>query len=49
MHGLTLKAADYPDMLLDTSWDDNGEMLRTSFMTEVKDNKQVVIGTVPAE
>ena len=49
MHGLTLKAADYPGMMLDTSWDDTGEMLRTSFMTEVKDNKQVVIGTVPAE
>ena len=49
MHGLTLKASDYPGMMLDTSWDDTGEMLRTSFMTEVKDNKQVVIGTVPAE
>ncbi len=49
MHGLTLKAADYPGMLLDTRWDDTGEMLRTSFMTEVKDGKQVVIGTVPAE
>ncbi len=48
MHGLTLKAADYPGMLLDTSWDDTGEMSRTSFMTEVEDGKQVVIGTVPA-
>ena len=36
-------------MLLDTSWDENGEMMRTSFMTEVKDGKQVVIGTVPAK
>ncbi len=49
MHGLTLKAADHPGMLLDTGWDDTGEMLRTSFMTEVKDGKQVVIGTVAAE
>jgi branched-chain amino acid transport system substrate-binding protein len=49
MHGLTLKAADYPGMLLDTSWDDTGEMSRTSFMTEVKDGKQVVIGTVSAD
>lgn len=48
MHGLTLKASKYPGMLLDTSWDDTGEMSRTSFMTEVKDGKQVVIGTVPA-
>ncbi len=48
MHGLTLKAADHPGILLDTGWDKDGEMLRASFMTEVKDNKQVVIGTVPA-
>ncbi len=48
MHGLTLKVSEYPHMLLDTGWDDTGEMLRTSFMTEVKDGKQVVIGTVPA-
>ncbi len=49
MHGLTLKAADHPGMLLDTSWDDTGEMSRTSFMTGVKDGKQVVIGTVAAD
>ncbi len=49
LHGLTLKAADYPHVLLDTSWDDTGEMERTSFMTEVKNNQQVVIGEVPAE
>ena len=49
MHGLTLNVADYPGMMLDTSWDDTGEMSRDSFMTEVKDNQQVVIGEVPAE
>ena len=49
MHGLTLEAAKYPGMLLDTGWDDTGEMSRTSFMTEVKDGKQVVIGTVAAD
>jgi branched-chain amino acid transport system substrate-binding protein len=48
LHGLTLKVADHPGMLLDTSWDDKGELSRPSFMTEVKGNKQVVIGTVPA-
>lgn len=48
MHGLTLKADEYPGMMLDTGWDDTGEMLRTSFMTEVEDGKQVVTGTVPA-
>lgn len=48
LHGLTLKVADHPGLLLDTGWDDTGEMLRPSFMTQVKDNQQVVIGMVPA-
>jgi len=34
--------------LLTASWDDKGEISRESFMTQVKDGKQVVIGTVPA-
>ncbi len=48
LHNLTLDVADYPGMLLTTSWDEKGEMSRESFMTQVKDAKQVVIGTVPA-
>lgn len=48
MHGLTLDVAKYPGMLLTTSWDDKGEMSRESFMTEVVDGKQKVIGIVPA-
>lgn len=48
LHGLTLDAATYPGMLLTTSWDANGEMSRESFMTAVKDGKQVVVGTVAA-
>ena len=40
--------AKYPNMLLTTSWDNNGELSRESFITEVKDGKQVVTGTVPA-
>lgn len=48
LHGLTLDAAKYPGMLLTTSWDKTGELSRESFMTEVKDGKQVIIGTVPA-
>ncbi|HQZ11257.1 MAG TPA: ABC transporter substrate-binding protein [Devosia sp.] len=47
-HGLTLDVATYPGMLLTTSWDDKGELSRESFMTQVVDGKQVVIGTVPA-
>ena len=48
MHGLTLKAAEFPGMLMDTSWDANGELSRDSFMIEVKGGQQVVTGTIPA-
>lgn len=48
MHGLCLKADEYPGILLDTCWDDTGELSRESFMIEVKDGKQVVTDTVAA-
>jgi len=48
MHGLTLDVAANPGMLLTTSWDDTGEMSRESFMTQVVDGKQTVVGLVPA-
>ena len=48
MSGLCLKVADHPKMLLDTCWDNRGEMSRPSFMVQVKNGAPVVIGTVPA-
>lgn len=48
MHGLTLDVAEYPGMLLTTSWDDTGELSRESFMTQVVGGKQKVVGMVPA-
>ena len=48
LHGLTLDVGKYPNMLLTSSWDEKGEISRESFMTQVKDGKQVVIGVVPA-
>jgi branched-chain amino acid transport system substrate-binding protein len=48
MHGLTLDVADYPGMLLTTSWDDTGELSRESFMTQVVNGQQKVVGIVPA-
>ncbi len=48
MHGLTLDVAKYPGMLLTTSWDQDGELSRESFMVEVVDGKQVVTTTVAA-
>lgn len=48
MKGLCLNVAEHPRMLLDTCWDNVGEMSRPSFMVQVKDGAPVVIGTVPA-
>jgi branched-chain amino acid transport system substrate-binding protein len=48
MHGLCLPVAKYPKILLDTCWDNRGEMSRPSFMVQVRNGSPVVIGTVPA-
>lgn len=48
MRGLCLPAAKYPKVLLDTCWDDRGEMSRPSFMVQVRNGSSAVIGTVPA-
>ena len=47
MHGLKLKAAEYPGVLMDVSWDDKGEMSRESFFVEVKDGQQIVKAILP--
>ena len=48
MHGLCLKAADHPGVLMDVCWDETGEMSRASFLVEVKDGKQTITKTLPA-
>jgi branched-chain amino acid transport system substrate-binding protein len=48
MHGLHLSAKDYPGVLLDVSFDQNGDLDRESFMTKVENGKQVVTATLPA-
>ncbi len=48
MHGLKLKAADHPGILMDVSFDANGDLDRESFIVEARDGKQVVKETVPA-
>ncbi len=48
MHGLQISAAKEPGVILDVSFDDKGDLDRESFMTEVKDGKQVVKETLPA-
>ena len=47
MHGLKLKAADHPGILMDVSFDDKGDLDRESFMVEARDGKQVVKEVLP--
>ncbi len=48
MHGLHLSAKQYPGVLLDVTFDQNGDLDRESFMTAVVNGKQVVTATLPA-
>jgi branched-chain amino acid transport system substrate-binding protein len=48
MHGIKLTAKQYPGVLMDLSFDANGDIDRESFMTKVENGKQVVIATLPA-
>jgi len=48
MHGMKLSAKDYPGVLLDVSFDDNGDLDLESFMTSVVNAKQQVTATLPA-
>ncbi len=48
MHGVRLSAKDYPGVLMDVSFDTNGDLDRESFMTKVVNGKQEVIATLPS-
>jgi branched-chain amino acid transport system substrate-binding protein len=48
MHGAKLSAKQYPGILLDVSFDKNGDLDRESFMTRVVNGKQQVVATLPA-
>ena len=47
MHGIRLSAKDYPGILMDVSFDKNGDLDRESFMTKITNGKQEVIATLP--
>jgi branched-chain amino acid transport system substrate-binding protein len=47
MHGVRLSAKDYPGILMDVSFDKNGDLDRESFMTKVVNGKQEVVATLP--
>jgi branched-chain amino acid transport system substrate-binding protein len=48
MKGLSLKAAQHPGVLMDVSFDANGDLDRESFLVEARDGKQIVKEILPA-
>jgi branched-chain amino acid transport system substrate-binding protein len=48
LHGATMTVKDNPGVLLDVSFDQNGDLDRVSYMTKVVDGKQTIIATLPA-
>jgi branched-chain amino acid transport system substrate-binding protein len=48
MKGINLSVKDHPGILLDVSFDKNGDLDRESYMTRVENGKQVVSAILPA-
>ena len=47
MHGLTITPQMEPGILMEASWDANGDIDRLSFLAEVVDGKQKIVQTLP--
>lgn len=47
MKGLTVSARKYPGVIMDVSFDQNGDLDRESFLVEVKNGRQIVVETLP--
>jgi len=47
MHGLTISPDEEPGILIETTWDDKGDIDRISFLAEVVDGKQRITETLP--
>jgi branched-chain amino acid transport system substrate-binding protein len=47
LHGAKISTKDSPGVLLDVSFDDNGDLDRESFLVKVVNGKQVVTDTLP--
>jgi branched-chain amino acid transport system substrate-binding protein len=47
MHGLTISPKDEPGILIETSWDDKGEIDRISFLGEIVKGKPTIVQTLP--
>jgi branched-chain amino acid transport system substrate-binding protein len=47
MHGLTIDPKDEPGILMNATWDENGDIDRESFLAEIVDGKQKIVQTLP--
>ena len=47
LHGATIRVKDYPGVLLDVTFDQNGDLDRESFLVKVENGRQVVTATLP--
>lgn len=47
MHGATIETAAEPGILIDTTWDEKGDVDRVSFLAEVAGGKQRIIQVLP--
>ena len=47
MRGVKLTVKEYPGILIDVSFDNNGDLDRESYMTKVVNGKQEVVATLP--
>jgi branched-chain amino acid transport system substrate-binding protein len=48
LHGLTIRASEQPGVLMDVSFDANGDLDRESYMVEARNGKQEIKETLPA-
>jgi len=44
---MTITPAQEPGILMETTWDKNGDLDRVSFLAEVVDGKQKIVQTLP--
>jgi branched-chain amino acid transport system substrate-binding protein len=47
LHGMTISPKDEPGILIETTWDDKGDIDRISFIAEVVNGKQTITGELP--
>lgn len=46
LHGMTISATTNPGVLMDTRWDENGDVDRQSYIAEIVNGKQVISQTI---